>query len=214
MKLLKKQFDIKLIHTALVFALIYCVLFNSSVVLYKYGNFKASFFSSVFELSIQFICAYITTFLFFLGLTINRSVFVIGAVFLFVTGAIASYYLFRFGAAPTLKTMPLVFNANTKQISTWLSVKLVIWIVFGLVICFFGIKHFNPQPTRSFVSKIIAVLCLFLTINNIISPQFKILRTYFPTQYLSNTYRYFFTNHDISKKGAPKQKNNVKDTKH
>lgn len=206
MKALKKQFDTKLIYTSLVFAFIYSVLFNSSVLLYKYSHYKAPFFSVLFDLSLQLIGAYFVVFIVFLGLAINRSIFIVGSAFLFLTGAIASYYLFRFGIAPTLKTMPTIYSTATKNIPSWLNIKLALWMIFSLIICFFSIKHFNPQPTKSFVTKVVAVLCLFLTVNNIISPQFKALRTYFPNQYLSNTYRYFFATHNSSKKNTTKQK--------
>ena len=195
-KFIQKQLDISLIKTALMFALIYMLMFNTSVMLHKYEYYQASFFSAIFELLKQFIYAYITTLVFFFGLAIHRILFIIGSIFLFVTGAAASYYLFYLGVAPTEKMMPAIYGAEMSEISELIGTRIIIWVIFSLSICIFGIKHFNPQTTKSFFSRILMALCLFLAINNIIFPQFKVLKTYFPIQYLHNSYIYFFGNKD------------------
>ena len=204
-KSIQKQLDVSLVSTALTFALIYCLMFNTSVVLYKYEYYQVSFVSAVFELLKQFIYTYIATFIFFFGLAIHCLIFIIGSIFLFFTGAIASYYLFYLGVAPTEKMMPAIYGTEISEISELISTRVIIWIIFSLSICIFGIKHFNPQTTKSFFSRMLTALCLFVAINNIISPQFKILKSYFPLQYLHNSYVYFFGNkdhvrQDISKK--------------
>jgi glucan phosphoethanolaminetransferase (alkaline phosphatase superfamily) len=215
-KSIQKQLDVSLVSTALTFALIYCLMFNTSVVLYKYEYYQVSFVSAVFELLKQFIYTYIATFIFFFGLAIHRLIFIIGSIFLFFTGAIASYYLFYLGVAPTEKMMPAIYGTEISEISELISTRVIIWIIFSLSICIFGIKHFNPQTTKSFFSRMLTALCLFVAINNIISPQFKILKSYFPIQYLHNSYVYFFGNkdhvrQDISKKFSFQIINNKED---
>jgi glucan phosphoethanolaminetransferase (alkaline phosphatase superfamily) len=215
-KSIQKQLDVSLVSTALTFALIYCLMFNTSVVLYKYEYYQVSFVSAVFELLKQFIYTYIATFIFFFGLAIHRLIFIIGSIFLFFTGAIASYYLFYLGVAPTEKMMPAIYGTEISEISELISTRVIIWIIFSLSICIFGIKHFNPQTTKSFFSRMLTALCLFVAINNIISPQFKILKSYSPLQYLHNSYVYFFGNkghvrQDISKKFSFQIINNKED---
>ena len=203
-KFLKKHIDIPLIKTALAFAVIYCLMFNTSVILHKYEYYQASFFSAVFELLKQFIYVYIAVFIFFLGLAIHRLVFIIGALFLFTIGAVASYYLFYFGVSPTAQMMPAIYGAETAEVSELISTRIIIWIIFSLSICIFAIKHFSPKTTKSFLTRILNALCLFLAINTIITPHFRVLGDYFPVQYLHNSYVYFFGSHkevlhDISK---------------
>ena len=204
-KSIQKQLDVSLVSTALTFALIYCLMFNTSVVLYKYEYYQVSFVSAVFELLKQFIYTYIATFIFFFGLAIHRLIFIIGSIFLFFTGAIASYYLFYLGVAPTEKMMPAIYGTEISEISELISTRVIIWIIFSLSICIFGIKHFNPQTTKSFFSRMLTALCLFVAINNIISPQFKILKSYFPIQYLHNSYVYFFGNKDHVRQDISKE---------
>jgi glucan phosphoethanolaminetransferase (alkaline phosphatase superfamily) len=204
-KSIQKQLDVSLVSTALTFALIYFLMFNTSVVLYKYEYYQVSFVSAVFELLKQFIYTYIATFIFFFGLAIHRLIFIIGSIFLFFTGAIASYYLFYLGVAPTEKMMPAIYGTEISEISELISTRVIIWIIFSLSICIFGIKHFNPQTTKSFFSRMLTALCLFVAINNIISPQFKILKSYFPLQYLHNSYVYFFGNKDHVRQDISKE---------
>lgn len=83
-KFIQKQLDVALVRTALIFALIYCLMFNTSVVLYKYEYYQVSFVSAIFELLKQFIYTYITVFIFFFGFAIHRLIFIIGSIFLFL----------------------------------------------------------------------------------------------------------------------------------
>ena len=147
-KFIQKQLDVALVRTALIFALIYCLMFNTSVVLHKYEYYQVSFVSAIFELLKQFIYTYITVFIFFFGFAIHRLIFIIGSIFLFFTGAIASYYLFYLGIAPTEKMMPAIYGTEVSEVSELISMRIIIWIIFSLSICIFGIKHFNPQTTR------------------------------------------------------------------
>ncbi len=82
-KFIQKQLDLPLISTALIFALIYCLMFNTSVVLHKYEYYQVSFVSAIFELLKQFIYTYTTAFIFFFGFAIHRLIFIIGSIFLF-----------------------------------------------------------------------------------------------------------------------------------
>jgi glucan phosphoethanolaminetransferase (alkaline phosphatase superfamily) len=204
-KFIKKQLDVQLIKTALVFALIYCVMFNTSVILHKYQYYEVSFFTAIFELLKQFIYVYIATFVFFLGLSIHRLVFIIGSVFLFFTGALSSYYLFYFGISPTLEMMPAIYGTQTSEVSELASARIIIWIIFSLSICIFSIKHFKPETTKSFLARILTALCLFLAINTVISPYFRVLKVYFPVQYLHNSYVYFFGAEEFVRKNLIKE---------
>jgi len=216
-KFIKKQLDIELIKTALVFAVIYCILFNTSVILHKYQYFQVSFFAAILELTKQFLYIYIATFVFFFGLLVHRLVFIIGSLFLFITGAIASYYLFHFGISPSLNMMPALYGTQASEVSELISTKIIIWIIFSLSICIFSIKHLKPQTSKSFFARILTAVCLFLSLNSIISPHFRILKEYFPVQYLHNSYVYFFgakdeTRRDISNEHKFKQTNEQDNT--
>lgn len=189
---MKNLVDFKTLKNALIFALIYSLLFNSAVILHKYQYLQASFLNAIAELLKQYIYSYIALFVIFLGLALYRSLFIFGSIFLFLTGAVSSYYLFYLGVAPTEKMMPAIYGAEANEISELISVKLIIWLSSILIIFFLAIKQFSPQTPKGFVAKIISVICLFLAINNVISPEFRVLKTFFPIQYLHNSYVYFF----------------------
>lgn len=192
LKFIKKQLDIPLIKASLVFALMYCLLFNSVVTLYKFDYYKVSMIRAIFELIKEFVYVYFSVVVLFLGLGIHRIVFLIGSVILFLTGAVASYYLFFFKIAPTMMIMPSLYGTEFNEAYELISARLIIWVIFSLSICIYSFKHFKVETPKLFIMKIISAICLLLMLNNIISPQFRVLKTYFPIQYLHNSYNYFF----------------------
>lgn len=188
LKLIKGQLDSKLIKLSLISAFIYCLLFNSVVIAYKFDYYKVTLLKAILELTKDFIYIYIFSFIIFFGLSIHRLIFVIGSLFLFITSAIASYYLYFFHIAPTKEMMGSFFSTDFNEIYELVSIKLIIWLLFSLSVCIYTIKHFTVANSKLFVTNLLSALCLLIFINNIIAPQFKILNSYFPIQYLHNTY--------------------------
>ncbi len=206
-ELIQKHIDSKLIKLSLVFALIYFIFFNSVVSCYKFSYYKVTFLKAILELSKEFIYIYFTCFIIFFGLTIHRLVFIIGTIFLFITGAVASYYLYFFKISPTKEMMGSFFSTDLNELYEIVSIRLIIWLVFSLFSCVYTMKHFATLNSKLFVTKLLSAICLLIAVNNIITPQFKVLDSYFPIQYLHNTYLYFSNNsnknsmrEDISKK--------------
>ncbi|WP_341756891.1 MULTISPECIES: phosphoethanolamine transferase [unclassified Candidatus Tisiphia] len=206
--LIQKHLDSRLIKLSLVFALIYFIFFNSVVSCYKFNYYKITFLKAILELSKDFLYIYFTCFIIFFGLTIHRLVFIIGAIFLFITGAIASYYLYFFKISPTKEMISSFFSTDFNEVYEIVSIRLIIWLAFSLFSCLYTIKHFSMLDSKLFVTKLLSAVCLLIAVNNIITPQFKLLNSYFPMQYLHNTYLYFSNSssnknsirEDISKK--------------
>lgn len=190
-KLIEKQLDNKLIKLSLIIGFIYCILFNSSVFIYKFDYYKATTFKAVVELGKDFIYIYLTLFIIFFGLTIHRLLFITGTIFLFLSGAAASYYLHFFKITPTKEVIESFFATDTNEAYELISTRLIVWLVFSVSISIYTIKHFTINNTKLFLTQILSAFCLLLTINSIIAPQYKILNSYFPIQYLHNTYLHF-----------------------
>jgi glucan phosphoethanolaminetransferase (alkaline phosphatase superfamily) len=192
LKLIQKQLDTKLVKTALIFAIVYFLLFNSAVLIYKFDYYKISFFSACIELFKDFIYIYISLFIIFFGLTIHRIFFIVGTIFLFISGSVASYYLYCFKITPTKEVIEAFFCTSINEAYELVSTKLIIWMVFSLFVALYTIKHFAVHNTKLFVTKLLSAVCILIMINNIILPQYKILNSYFPIQYLHNSYLYIF----------------------
>ena len=111
---------------------------------------------------------------------------------LFITGALASYYLFFFGVSPTLSIMPSIFGTDSTELYELVSARIIIWLVFSAAICIYSINYFKIQTTKLFFTRILSAVCLLIVLNNIIAPKFSFVRSYFPIQYLHNSYLYFF----------------------
>jgi glucan phosphoethanolaminetransferase (alkaline phosphatase superfamily) len=206
LKFIKSHLDITLLRSSLIFALIYCVLFNSPVFIYKFEYYQASILTAILELVKDFVYLVISLFLFFFGLALHRVLFIVGSLILFITGALASYYLFFFSISPTPGMMPSLFGTNPTEAYELISARIIVWLVFSIGICLYSIKHFNIQTTKMFFSRILSAICLLLIVINIINPKFSFLKTYFPMQYLHNSYVFFvgksnkYVREDISSK--------------
>ena len=191
LKLIKKHLDIPLINVSLVFAIVFSLFFNSAVLIYKFDHSKASYFKTILELSKDFIYIYLCTAIIFFSLTTHKIAFTLGSIFLFITGAIASYFLCFFDISPTTSVIGDLFSTNLSKIHEAISIKLVIWLIFSFLTCIYMLKHFSVMNSKSLTTKLLSGICLLIVINNIITPQFKLFTNYFPIQYLHNSYLYF-----------------------
>lgn len=193
---IKKQLDIKLIKSLFKFSLIYCVLFNSAIFIYKFEYHNANILSAIAELSKDFIYNIITLFIFFLALSFHRLLFIAGSLFLFITGAIASYYLFFFSIAPTPGMMPIIFGTHSAEIYELVSIKIITWILFSVLICMYCIKIFHIRDSKLPFTRFLSFICIIIVATNIITPKFSFFRSYFPMQYLHNSYMFFMSSNN------------------
>lgn len=191
LKNIQKHLDIKLIKLSAILAFIYCLLFNSAILIYKFDYYKATIFRGILELSKDFCYIYIFSFIAFFGLSIHRLALKIGSCFLFITSAIASYYIYFFKITPTKQVIGSFFSTDLNEVYELTSIKLIIWIVFSLFTCLYTLRTFATSDTKSFITKLLSAACLLIFLYNIITPSFKILKNYFPVQYLHNTYLNF-----------------------
>ena len=187
---IQKHLDIKLLKTCLVFALIYWLLFNSVIAAYKFDQSEIPLFNLIISLLKDFCYIYFALVIIFFALSTHRILFLIGSLFLFITGAIASFYLFFFQLAPTPAELSLLYSTDFSEILHELDIRLIVWIIFSISICLYSYKYFDIQTTDLFVNKILSAFCLILFINNIIHPYLNVLSEYFPIQYLHNSYNY------------------------
>ncbi|HJD66987.1 MAG TPA: phosphoethanolamine transferase [Rickettsia endosymbiont of Bembidion lapponicum] len=191
LKNIQKHLDIKLIKLSAILAFIYCLLFNSAILIYKFDYYKATIFRGILELSKDFCYIYIFSFIAFFGLSVHRLALKIGSCFLFITSAIASYYIYFFKITPTKQVIGSFFSTDLNEVYEITSIKLIIWMIFSLFTCLYTLKSFATSDTKSFVTKLLSAACLLIFLYNIITPSFKILKNYFPIQYLHNTYLNF-----------------------
>ncbi|AAL02992.1 phosphoethanolamine transferase [Rickettsia conorii] len=194
LKTIQKHLDTKLIKLSAILAFIYCLLFNTAILIYKFDYYKATIFRGILELSKDFCYIYIFSFIAFFGLSVHRLVLKIGVGFLFITSAIASYYIYFFKINPTKQVIGSFFSTDLNEVYELTSIKLIIWIIFCLFTCFYTLKSFAAENSKSFVTKLLSTACLLIFVYNIITPSFKILKNYFPIQYLHNSYLNFAGN--------------------
>ena len=191
LKTIQKHLDIKLIKLSVILAFVYCLLFNTAILIYKFDYYKASIFRGILELLKDFCYIYIVSFIAFFSLSVHKLLLKYGSGFLFFTSAIASYYIYFYKIIPTKYVIGSFFSTDLNEVYELTSIKLIIWIVFCLFVCFYTFKSFAVSETKSFVTKLLSAACLLIFLYNIITPSFKVLKSYFPIQYLHNTYLNF-----------------------
>jgi glucan phosphoethanolaminetransferase (alkaline phosphatase superfamily) len=189
-KSLKKQIDGNIVELAALLALLFCLLFNTPVILNKYSLYKATFFKALLELSKDFIIIYAVVFLLFVGLSIRKSVLYGGTFILYLSGAFASYYVYNFNLPISRENVRAAFENDIGEIYEVMSLKLALWVIFSVFIGLYTIFHYKYKETKFYLSKILIVGCFILSIYNIASPQYRIFTAYFPYKYLNSTYLY------------------------
>ena len=188
MKFLAKHIDQDALKASLAFAVIYCLMFNSSVFVYKSINYNIGAVELVFMIIKDFLLTTGALFVFFFGATMHSILFRVFAVLLFLGGAIASYHMYVYEATMSARLMRSLYGNSPMEAYSLVSIKLVIWMIFSLGICYSAIWHFKVRTPSQFFTKLLCAVCLFLFVNCIISPPFPFLEDYFPTQFLSSIY--------------------------
>jgi|GEM_PF-6338872 len=191
LKLIHKQLDADLIKISLVMATLFCLLFNTPVFLHNFKHYDAPLIKSIIEFLKDFTLVYLFLFIMFFGLTIHRKIFIVSTFALFISGAIASYNLFFYYNMPNRENVRYFFSIDPSKITEALSVRLIIWIIFSIFIATYTMRHFKVETTSLFFSRLISALCLLFTLNCIIVPPYKLLKSYFPISYLHNVYQHF-----------------------
>ncbi|MGV2432500.1 MAG UNVERIFIED_CONTAM: sulfatase-like hydrolase/transferase [Rickettsiaceae bacterium] len=175
----------------MVIALVYFLLFNSSILIYKYSYYKAGASLALIELSKESLYIFIMLCLSLLGFSINNMLFKIYSIFLYSTGALVSYYVYAMKILPTKQVVKAFFDVESVEAYELVSIKMIGWVILSIVICLYLLKMLEAQETKNKISKGIICLLFILSIANIITPFYRVFQTYLPINYLNNSYHYF-----------------------
>lgn len=189
-KFLCKYIDIATIKSCFAVSIIYFLMFNSSVVIYKFHQLNISILHKIFELSKDIITTNLVLCVFFLGFTIHRYIFLLASAILFFTASIASFFLFT-------KDGYFNFNNLSSNLYSVMNVRLYIWCIFSMGLWLYTTKSFKIESDSGFISKTLSAICLFIFVNSIISDQCFFSHDYFPMQYLHEILVNFFNFTDI-----------------
>jgi|GEM_PF-4103290 len=190
------QSDISTLKRALLFALVYFVLFNSSVVLYNTDNGHLP----LTEIGYECLYVYIMLTLNFVGFSINNVLFAIYSVFIYSTGALASYFIYSSGTLPTKRVIADFLDISSLFEYDLISIKLVLWLILSIWLCIYLLKKYDAKPNQNKASVVTIFMLFILSIANIITPFMQEFKTYLPVNYLHNSYHYFLDSYSISSK--------------
>ena len=193
------QSDISTIKTAVIFALGYFLLFDTSIIMYKYTYYKGGAELAFVELlkeSIYIIVMLIAT---FIGFSVNNILFKIYSLFLYTTGALVSYFIYTMNVLPTKQIVKTFFDVESVEAYELVSIKLVIWIILSIWVCIYLLRKFDAKPNPNKLSVVVMFLLFILSIANIITPFYRVFTTHLPVNYLHNSYYYFLERYSASR---------------
>lgn len=205
----KKQFSFKVFFNncklPFFLAISYHILFNSSLVFFKFDYYKVNLLGSILELTKDSFYIILTLTIIFYGLSINRIALSIGSIFLFITGAVGNYVFYFFQIMPTTSMIRTIFENEVSETYASVSIYLILWVSISIILCVvILLKQINQNPGKK--KYIIHVICLSLFILNIVKPQYKVLMSYFPISYLHSTYSYISSKYQHHQKTDISQK--------
>lgn len=191
MKLPRIQSDMSIIKRAFVLAVVYFLLFDTSILTYKYAYYKAGEMTAFVELFKESLYIIIMLFFSFLGFSINTPTFITYSVFLYATGAFVSYYTYAMKILPTKQMVKATLDVEFMEAYELVSTKMLAWVLFSLLICYFLLKRFTAKDLKNKVAGTLLFMFFILSIANIITPFYRVFNSYYPIQYLHNSYHYF-----------------------
>lgn len=183
-----------------IMSILYGVLFNSAIFAVKFEYYQANIFIGILELIKDFLLTSLTLFVIFLGLSLNRYLFIIGSLFLFITGAPTSYYLYFYRVPPSVSAIACTLCTNETEFFESFGTRLSLWIIFSIIICIYTLWRYMPSKNTTIPTRILSIICLGLMTLNIVWPKYHLFKSYFPMQYLHNTYLFFFVQNGTSVK--------------
>ncbi len=174
----------------LLFTFAYFILCNTACVLYRFSIYQSSSkYFAVLESGKDAIYILAFSYLFFSAISINRIFFALISFALFVSGAAASYYLYFFKVQVSPRVLTAIFHAESQDVRELVSLKLLIWMSFVIGVWYFLLSKFAYRPKR-LLGRLFSLACLCAVTYNIYSPQYRILKYYFPSSYLISLSEY------------------------
>jgi glucan phosphoethanolaminetransferase (alkaline phosphatase superfamily) len=171
----------------LLLAFSYFVMFEIAMLHFRSSYFHSYNFNFIIEVIRESTFTLLFLFVIFHGLSFNKILFRVTSVFLFITGAIGSYAVFFFKMPPSKQIIRTFFENEISESFEFIGMNLMIWISVSILVVVGILVKFRDVKQRYSILK---VLCFGFFIYNIVTPQYRVLQSYFPISYLHGTYLY------------------------
>lgn len=185
------QSDMSTIKSAFIMSLGFFVLFNTSILLYKYSYYKSGAEKAFIELFKESLYILVMLTISFIGFSINNMLFRIYSIFLYASGALTSYFVYTMKILPTKQIVKAFFDVESVEAYELVSIKMVAWLILSIIACIYLLKKFEAKQNSNKASIAIMFIFFILSIANIITPFYRVFTTYLPINYLHNSYHYF-----------------------
>lgn len=177
------------LKTSLILAATFFLLCNTPFIWHKMKLFAGSGQEGTYQLLRESILIFAATFILFFGFHLHRYLFMIMSFFIFITGAIAAYYLVNMGIISNKAIVQACFDNDIGESASMVSYKLLIWIFIVGAISSYLIKHHIPYTT-TWTVKVASIICLVVATIIIVVLPYRAVNIYSPFRYLNSAYHY------------------------
>jgi lipid A ethanolaminephosphotransferase len=178
------------IKPSFVLSLVFFALYCAPTILLDLIKYKSEIVLGILEVSKNAAYILITLFFIFYGLSISRISLIAGSIFIYLTGAIGSYYNIIFGIKITPEIIKVAFHNDITEASELLSIKLIIWNIISVIISTNLSIKFSKEFIFNTKEKILSIFILYGSINFLINPKYKLFEKFQPWQITSSLSKY------------------------
>lgn len=186
-------------------ALLYVICYNSALIGYRFELHKAAYGLALLEAGEEMLYAIALTVAFFYAITFNTVLFAFTSVVIFVTGALASYFVASYHITLDAQAIALLVETTPAEMRAFITAPLLLWLFFACILAAFSIwllhrfERTDPHDAKlCFIAGLFAASILLFDCDGIGSK-------YLPYNYLTETANY------VLKRASQKQ---IKDISH
>jgi hypothetical protein len=194
MKSFLSLFDLELLKNVAIFSLIYQILFNIQLLYYFFWNSNISVTNNLINSGYYFLYSFIGVYVLFLGLAISRIVNFFSIIFLFISGAISSYYFYTTKTEASYLIVGQLLNSHIINLLfdiNFVGIYFYIWLVISFGALFCTIKIFGLKVSETYFMKAISFICLIIAAFNIVHPAMLEIYNSNPFNYLNSIFLHY-----------------------
>ncbi len=175
------------------FSLIFLLIFNGPILLKDFLNYKSIPFYALLETLKSSAYIMFAVFGLFFGLSINRYLFILTSLVLFLISCFSIYYIYEFGLTITPQVIKVVFYDEIADGLELISIKLVLYLIFVLTIWILLSRKYIKELSvfKPTWYKILSIVFLLISINFLAKPPYKLLKHFLPWQTTNAVFLFF-----------------------
>lgn len=171
-------------------ALLYIAFYNSGLIAHRFELHKAAYSLALLEAIQEVLYALALTVAFFYSFSFNQIVFAVISLCVFLSGAIASYFIANYHVTLDSSTIALLLETTPAEASSFITMSLIMWLLLAALLAAFSVwLLYRKERKDSNDAKLCFISGLFVA-SILIFDSDGIGSKYLPYNYLKETINY------------------------